>query len=69
MKHPIIRDAVAADVPTIMELLRLLADFDGCPDAFAARPDLLRDAWFSDSRKTFALVAEVDGQLVGIATY
>ncbi len=67
--NPIIRDAVAADVPKIMELLRLLADFDGCPDAFEATPDSLSEAWFSDPPKACVLVAEVDRQLVGLATY
>lgn len=67
--HPIIRHAVAADIPTIMELLHLKADFDGCPDAFEATPDSLGEAWFSDPPKAFVLVAEVNGQLVGVATY
>ena len=55
----IVRHAVAADLPTIMELLRLKADFDGCPDAFEATLDSLGEAWFSDPPKAFALVAEV----------
>ena len=32
-------------------------------------PDSLRQAWFSDPPKAFALVAEADGELVGFATY
>ena len=32
-------------------------------------PDSLRQAWFSDPPKAFALVAEADGELVGLATY
>lgn len=67
--YPIVRHAVAADISAIMDLLRLKADFDGCPDAFDATPASLGEAWFSDPPKAFALVAEVNGQLVGVATY
>jgi GNAT superfamily N-acetyltransferase len=65
----IVRHAVEADMAAIMELLRLKAEFDGYPDALEATPQLLREAWFSDPPRAFVLVAEIDGLVVGLATY
>jgi GNAT superfamily N-acetyltransferase len=67
--QPIVRHAVEADLPAMMDLLRLKAEFDRCPDALEATPDLLREAWFSAAPKAFVLVADVNGLLVGLATY
>jgi GNAT superfamily N-acetyltransferase len=52
-----------------MELLRLKADFDKCPDAFVATPETLSEAWFCDTPVAHVLVAEEEGRLIGIATY
>jgi GNAT superfamily N-acetyltransferase len=65
----LIRHATEADMPAIMELLVLKSEFDGCPDAFRATPEALRQAWFSESPKAFVLIAVLDGRVVGLATY
>jgi GNAT superfamily N-acetyltransferase len=66
---PLIRQGTEADLPPIMELIRLKAEFDGCPDTLEATPDKLREAWFSDPPQAHILIAELDGRVVGIATY
>ena len=67
--QPVIRHVVEADLPAVLGLLRLKAEFDGCPDALEASPDRLRQAWFSTPPRAFALVADIGGRLVGLATY
>jgi GNAT superfamily N-acetyltransferase len=69
MMTPQIRPATDSDMPSVMELLRQKAEFDGCPESFRATPEALRSAWFSDPPRAAVLVAEVDGLLVGLATY
>jgi GNAT superfamily N-acetyltransferase len=65
-----IRNATAADMPAIMDLLRAKAEFDGWADGFIASADDLRDAWFGQSPpKGFVLLAEIEGLVVGIAAY
>jgi GNAT superfamily N-acetyltransferase len=65
----IVRRASEADLPAIMELLALLAEFDGCRDAFVATEDQLRQAFFSSTPRAQVLIAVVDGQAIGLATY
>ncbi len=65
----IIRQASEADLPAIMELLILLAEFDGSRDAFVATEDQLRQALFSSTPRAHVLLAVVDGQAIGLATY
>jgi GNAT superfamily N-acetyltransferase len=67
--YTFIRHASEADLPAIMELLALLAEFDGCRDAFVATEDQLRQALFSSSPRAQVLLATVDGQAIGLATY
>ena len=67
--QPVIRHAVEADLSAVIALLRRKAEFDGCPDALEATPDALAEAWFANPPRAFALVADLDGQLVGLATY
>jgi GNAT superfamily N-acetyltransferase len=64
-----IRHAIESDMSEVMDLLRRKAEFDGCPEAFRATVEALKQAWFSEPRRASALVAEVDGRLVGLATY
>jgi GNAT superfamily N-acetyltransferase len=63
-----IRPATPADLPAVMGLIRKKAEFDGCPEAFQATPEALSQAWFSDPPRAFVLVADLDGDLVGVAT-
>lgn len=64
-----IRPATPADLPAVMGLIRKKAEFDGCPEAFQATPETLSQAWFTDPPRAFVLVADVAGELVGVATY
>ncbi len=64
-----IRPAVSDDLPVLVELLRLKAEFDGCPEAFQADAEALGGAWFAAPPRAYALVAECEGRLVGLATY
>ena len=45
------------------------AAFDGCPDSLQATVDSLREALFSSNPLAHALVADVEGEIVGMATY
>ena len=65
----LIRDLVEADVPAFFALLQAKAGFDGCPDSLLATEDSVRTALFGPASMTRALVAVVDGKLVGMATY
>jgi len=64
-----LRFATPSDVPTLVELCALHADYeqaDYAPDGKAAK---LERALFGASPRLYALVAEQDGALVGYATY
>jgi GNAT superfamily N-acetyltransferase len=64
-----IRLACETDMPAVMELLVLKAEFDGCRDALVATEEQLRQAFFSAPPKAQVLLALVDGQAIGLATY
>lgn len=65
----LIRQANQSDIPTIMELIRLKAEFDGCPETVEATPQKLEDTLFSEHPLAFVLLAEIDGSPIGFATY
>ena len=67
--QPIVRIATQADMPSLMELIQLKAEFDGWPEAFKATSDQIRQAFFSPAPSMHALIAELEGPAVGIATY
>ncbi len=63
-----IRPATAADVPTLMQLIRALAEFEGGLDQLETNEAiLLRDGFQSDPPRFKALVAEQAGRPVGMA--
>ncbi|MBR8833039.1 MAG: GNAT family N-acetyltransferase [Stigonema ocellatum SAG 48.90 = DSM 106950] len=64
-----IRDLELIDIPVIMELIHLKAEFDGCPEAVEARPEKLVQDLFGEKPLAFVLLAEIDGNPVGFATY
>ena len=65
----ILRKAVAADVPLILELIRGLAIYEREPDAVTAtEEDLLRDG-FGAEPFFHCLIAEHDGRAAGFAFY
>lgn len=64
-----IRDATQTDIPIIMELIHLKAEFDGCPESIKATPNKLEDTLFGENPLAFVLLAEIDENLIGFATY
>jgi GNAT superfamily N-acetyltransferase len=66
-----IRSAVPADVPTIVALIRDLADYEREPESARATEEQLHEALFGDQPKVFALMADDDatGKSVGFALY
>lgn len=64
-----LRDATPDDVPTILSLVRELAEYERDPEAAVATPELLYDAMFGPRAVASAVMAEEDGEAVGFALY
>lgn len=64
-----IRPASEADVPTILSLIRELADYERAPDAVVATEAGLREVLFGDQRSAEVLLALENGDPVGFAVY
>lgn len=67
--HPVLRAARVDDVDQIHALIVELAVYEREPDAVRATPADLRVALFGDQPAAYALVAEVQGRVVGFALY
>jgi GNAT superfamily N-acetyltransferase len=65
----VIRDAVPADVPVLLELVHELAAYEREPDAVEATEELLAAALFGAAPVAACSVAEVDGLVVGFALW
>lgn len=65
----IVRPLRDTELPELLSLIRAKAEFDGALASMVATTESLRQALFSDRPQAHALVAELDGELVGIATY
>ena len=65
----IIRKATKNDMPSVLELIQELAIFEKEPDAVVVTvDDLVRDG-FSENPLFQCFVAEVDGEIIGMALY
>ena len=64
-----LRPAVTADIPTILDLIRELAEFERDPDSAVGTPDLLYDALFGPKAVAHAIMAEDGGETYGFALY
>ena len=65
----IIRKATKNDMPSVLELIQELAAFEKEPDAVVVTvDDLVRDG-FSENPLFQCFVAEVDGEIIGMALY
>lgn len=64
-----IRPAVRNDCPRLMELVQELATFEREPDAVTVTPEHFEESGFGANPVWWAIVAEVDGVVVGFALY
>jgi GNAT superfamily N-acetyltransferase len=65
----IIRKATKNDMPSVLELIQELATFEKEPDAVVVTvADLIHDG-FSENPLFQCFVAEVDGEIIGMALY
>jgi GNAT superfamily N-acetyltransferase len=64
-----IRGVQESELPQLLALIQASAEFDGCLESVVATAESLRTALFSTRPLAHALVAEVEGRIVGMATY
>ncbi|WP_116089707.1 GNAT family N-acetyltransferase [Sphingomonas crusticola] len=65
----IVRRASPADVPAILRLIVALATYEREPDAVAATEQSLTETLFADDAQVHAFVAEIEGDIAGIAIW
>jgi GNAT superfamily N-acetyltransferase len=65
----VIRAAVADDTDVMVEMIHDLAEFERSRHSVRIGPSDLRAALFSDHPAVFAQVAELDGEVVGMAIW
>jgi GNAT superfamily N-acetyltransferase len=65
----VIRPAVPADVPAIVQLVRDLAEYERAPEEAVATEAQLHDVLFGPHPAVFCDVAEADGDVVGMAVW
>jgi GNAT superfamily N-acetyltransferase len=65
----VIRSARPEDVPTILQLIKELADYERAPGAVETTEGLLQEALFCPDPRVHALLAEDDGEVVGFALW
>jgi hypothetical protein len=64
-----IRFATPTDVPTVLRFIRDLADYEREADKVVATEELLQEALFATPPAAEALIAERDGQPIGLALF
>lgn len=64
-----IRPARSEDVPTILDLIKELADYERAPDQVEATETSLRESLFGADPAVFCHVAEHEGQIAGFALW
>ena len=64
-----IRQAVTADAPRILQLIKDLALYEKAPNEAIATLEQIEQTLFSDRPSAHAHVAEVDGEVVGISIW
>ncbi|MFZ4107743.1 MAG: GNAT family N-acetyltransferase [Candidatus Planktophila sp.] len=64
-----IRQAVTADTPRILQLIKDLALYEKAPNEAVATLEQIEQSLFSDRPSAYAHVAEVDGEVVGISIW
>ncbi len=69
MDNIVIREAIEADCPSMMELVRELAVYERAPEAVTVSMEHFIASGFGDKPVWWAIVAEADGVVVGFALY
>lgn len=69
MNKPIIREATKDDCPQLMELVQELAVYEKEPDAVTVSMEHFIESGFGNKPVWRAIVAELDGVIVGFALY
>ncbi len=64
-----IREAVAADVPVLLQLVRELAEYEREPDAVEATEDDLQRALFVEHTASCHVALDAEGAVVGFALW
>ena len=64
-----IRSAVPADLPTILQFIHDLAEYEKAPDEVELSLDDLKDSLFGVNPQVFCLISEVDNQTSGFAVW
>jgi GNAT superfamily N-acetyltransferase len=64
-----IRSAVPADLPTILQFIHDLAEYEKAPDEVELSLDDLIDSLFGVNPQVFCLISEVDNQTSGFAVW
>ena len=64
-----IRQVHQSELPALLDLIKAKAEFDGCPESLKASVESLHESLFAQQPLAHALVAEVDGKIIGMATY
>jgi GNAT superfamily N-acetyltransferase len=65
----IVRRATPSDIPAILRLIIALAIYEREPDAVKATEETLMQTLFADDAHVFAHIAELEGEVVGIAVW
>ncbi|EEI93428.1 N-acetyltransferase family protein [Sphingobacterium spiritivorum] len=69
MQEVIIREAVKADCPAMLELIKELALFEKAPEQVTVTMEEFEESGFGKNPVWGAFVAEVSGNIVGISLY
>src|SRR5262245_56863226 len=64
-----IRNACEADVPTILQLIRELAEYERLLHEVVATEERVRESLFGSRRHAEVLLAEVEGKVTGFALF
>ncbi len=64
-----IHPASEEDIPVVLEMVRALAAYEEMSDAVAATPERMRESLFGEEPQAYAVLAECDGEPVGMAIY
>src|SRR5690625_4705647 len=65
----ILREAKKSDMPEVLRLIQLLADYENEPDAVEISIEDLEDKGFGENKIFYCYVIEVEGKIRGMALF